>query len=134
MTCQSLIDRYGPESKYVKDCQIRAIRGISYEVATQLVGHEGPPPIVIQAGIGTLVKSPDEESFTPAPTLLAKAAGFAQSLLDRAPASADEQARRLAICGSCPHWLAASQTCGVCGCGTRAKSGLQAQVCPKGLW
>ena len=118
MNCQPLIDTYGPDSPYVKDCYIRAIQGVTYNVAAQLVNHEGPPPIIIQAGIGTLIKSPDSEEFTPAPTLTQKASSFAQSLLNRTPVTDEEQQRRLAICDACPHLIKATNTCGACGCGT----------------
>lgn len=134
MTCQHMIIKYGLDSKYTKDCQVRAIRGLSYDTAKQMVNWEGDPPIVIQAGIGTLILGPDKEEFTPAPTLGQKAASFIKALSNRAPATPEEQERRSAICRSCPHWFSDKQTCGVCGCNTAAKTALQMQSCPKNHW
>ena len=101
MICKNIIDMKGPNSKYAKDCQIRAIRGKSFSEAASLLGWTDPPPIVIQAGIGTLVLGLDSEDFTPAPTLGEKAKSYAASFLDRTPASPEEVTRRLAACASC---------------------------------
>lgn len=134
MICAELAGAKGASSKYVRDCQIRAVRGLSYPEATVLLGWVGPPPIVIQAGIGTLVLGPDGEEFTPAPTLGQKARGVIGALASPALAEPEEVARRLAICSSCPLWNAAKSTCTACGCHTGMKTRLASQTCPKGMW
>lgn len=132
MICQDLIKLKGVGSKYVKDCQIRAVRGKAYLEAVNLLGWDKPPPIVIHAGIGTLVLGPDGEEFTPAPTLGQMAKSYAASFLDRTPAEPDEVSRRLAACQACTYW--SKGRCTACGCETAAKTALKSQVCPKGLW
>lgn len=132
MICQDLIKLKGAGSKYVKDCQIRAIQGKPYLEAVRLVGWDKPPPIVIHAGIGILVLSPDGEEFTAAPTLGQMAKSYAASFLDRTLASQEEIERRLAICQTCPYWE--KDRCTVCGCGTKTKTALRGQACPKGFW
>ncbi len=134
MICADLIAAKGATSKYVRDCQIRAVQGLPYLEAAALLGYTGSPPIVIQAGIGTLVLGVDSEEFTPAPTLGQKALGGLKALQDLTTASAEEAARRLDTCAVCPLWQAGSGTCGACGCFTRAKAHLAAQSCPKGMW
>lgn len=134
MICQDIIAKKGLESKYAKDCLIRAIRGKAFADAAALIGWSAPPPIFIRGGIGTLILGEESEEFTPAPTLGKMAASFAASLVDRTPASQEETERRLAICASCAHWDEVRARCSACGCFTRSKASLQAQRCPKSFW
>mgnify|MGYP001595889139 FL=1 len=134
MICQDLISRKGIDSKYAKDCLVRAIRGVPYAEATALIGWTGPPPIVIQAGIGTLVLGPDSEEFTPAPSLGQKVLGVVAALASPGFATDEETERRQAICAACPQWNAERGLCTACGCHTAAKTRLASQVCPKSMW
>lgn len=132
--CTQLAKDTGTASKYVRDCHIRAVRGLPYEDAAALLEYTGSPPIVIKAGIGTLVLGPGYEDFNPAPTLGQMALGALSALQDLTPASPEEVERRLDTCASCPLWRAGTGTCGACGCFTKAKAHLAAQACPKGHW
>lgn len=132
MTCAHLIEKYGADSKYVKDCQIRAIRGLPYDQAAALIGWTDPPPIIIHAGIGTLVIGTEHQDFTPAPTTGQKAKSWLASLGDRTPATAEQIEARTAICDTCP--LKINGACSACGCGLKAKISLANQKCPKGMW
>lgn len=132
--CLDIAKLKGFDHRYTKDCIIRQIRGLSYETAKQLIGWTGDPPIVIQAGIGTLVLGPDKEDFTPAPTVRQKAKSWLKSFEDRTAASEEEQVRRRTACQSCEFNNLKTDSCTACGCGLKAKTRLQAQKCPKGRW
>jgi hypothetical protein len=81
----------------------------------------------------TAIPSPD---YPP----LATQAGNALSALGRVVAnavigqpvvvSAEEQARRLAICASCPEYDAEQARCQICGCYARFKARLASEHCP----
>ena len=134
MTCEEIARAKGPHSKYARDCQIRAVRGMPYGEAAAILGWTGAPPIVIQAGIGTLVLGPEGEDFTPAPTLGQKALGVVSALTSPGLATEEEAQRRQAICKACPQWNAAKEVCTACGCHTAAKTRLASQTCPKSMW
>lgn len=131
MNCKEIIRMKGAGSKYAKDCQIRLIQGRPYAEAAALIGWTDPPPIIIHAGIGTLVLG-DTEEFTPAPTVGKMAKSWISSLADRASATEDQIAARTATCATCP--LNANGSCSACGCGLAAKIRLKSQTCPKGMW
>lgn len=133
MICQDIVGRKGAESRYAKDCQIRAVRGRPFPEAAAMLGWTDPPPIIIHAGIGTLVLGETEE-FTPAPRIASKAASWLKSLSDRAQATEDEIGQRQAACRACPLRNPDTDACTACGCGLKSKIRLKAQVCPKGLW
>lgn len=71
---------------------------------------------------------------------LASAAGAVARTVLRAAsgqavlATADEQARRQAVCAACEHWRPSDARCSKCGCRTRAKLALAAESCPDGRW
>lgn len=134
MICSDVIAANGKDSKYTRDCQIRAISGLPYAEAAALVDHQGPPPIVIQAGIGTLILSPDHEEFTSAPTLGQKALGLLSAVASPSPATNEEASRRLAICQGCAFKAVGKDLCTACGCHLGLKARLAGQNCPKGLW
>lgn len=134
MSCQWLINKYGEGHRYVKDCQVRAVRGKSFSEAAALLGWTDPPPIVIRAGIGTLVIGTEHQDFTPAPTTGQMAKSWLKSLADRTAASPETVATRQALCDTCEWMDPQRRTCAVCGCGTAAKTALAAQRCPKGRW
>lgn len=134
MICQNIVNLSGPASRYVKDCQVRAVRGKSFAEAAALLGWTDPPPIVIHAGIGTLILDETSETFTPAPTTAQKAKSWIASLTDRTPATPEQLEQRSAACNSC-NWMDPKRgVCTACGCGIKAKTALAAQKCPKGMW
>lgn len=134
MTCQDIIQKKGLDSRYTKDCFIRLIRGKPYAEAAALVNWTGAPPIVIRAGIGTLILGPHSEDFTPAPTTGQMAKSWLSSFGDRTPASPEVAADRQALCDTCDWMEPKRKVCTACGCGTSAKVALAAQQCPKGRW
>ena len=134
MICQDLIAATGQNSRYVKDCQVRAIRGKSFSEAAALIGWTDPPPIIIHAGIGTLVIGTEHQDFTPAPTIGKMAKSWLASLTDRTAATPETTAMRQALCDTCEWMEPKRRVCTACGCGTGAKVALEAQRCPKGRW
>jgi hypothetical protein len=134
MICQDIEILKGRESKHFKDCQVRAVRGKSFAEAAALLGWTEPPPIVIHAGIGTLVLDETSETFTPAPTTAQKAKSWIASLTDRTAATPEQLEQRGSICASC-NWMDPKRSvCTACGCGIKAKTALASQKCPKGMW
>lgn len=134
MSCQKIIALKGADSKYAKDCMVRSVRGLPYYEACKVLAYTDPPPIVIHAGIGTLVLGPDGEDFTPAPTTGEKAKSWLASWGDRTPADSETAATRQALCDTCDWMEPKRMVCTACGCGTSAKVALAAQRCPKGRW
>lgn len=134
MDCQQVIDAKGKDSKYAKDCLIRLVRGKSFSEAAALLGWTDPPPIIIHAGIGTLVIGTEHQDFTPAPTTGQMAKSWLASLTDRTAATPETIATRQALCDTCDWMEPKRRVCTACGCGTAAKVALAAQQCPKGRW
>ena len=132
MDCQQVIDAKGKDSKYAKDCLIRLVRGKSFSQAAALLGWADPPPIIIHAGIGTLVIGTEHQDFTPTPTIGKMARSWIASLSDRTPATKDQIGSRTKTCDACP--LNANGSCSMCGCGLSAKIRLANQTCPNGMW
>jgi hypothetical protein len=126
MICESLTNKYGPDSKYTKDCQIRAIKDLPYEAAAQLLNYNGPPPIIIEAGIGKLYLSPTETKWEPAvkgqpsPPPLPADTAIAQS--------------RQSVCDTCSRYESGKCQVAGCGCAGQGKPSVRFSKCPLGLW
>ncbi len=144
MNCDELIRLTGRDSKYHRDCQLRAVQSVPFSEALTILGLPADlPELVIQAGIGTLVMRPGFASFTPTPTMAQKAGGVVGAAIESAsrlmsgdPVASSTLVResRLVICRACPLWDVAGERCRSCGCNGTAKASLAGSRCPEGRW
>lgn len=87
------------------------------------------------------VEQPKVEPALPSVATMAKNAGKSVlknvgQVLNRKPlkTDAEEAARRLNICKTCPFFRASDERCSQCGCFLSAKTYLRAEHCPIGKW
>lgn len=73
------------------------------------------------------------------PSLARQAVSFGKAVASHvanglAAVSAEEQARRMAICEACPNFVAMDRRCVLCGCGLEHKTWWESEQCPIGKW